>query len=268
MEAGLKMFEKQIGKSILEVSHKCIEHPHESVYFNHIHNHCEILLFISGDANYNIDGQVFSPSPYDMLFIPAATYHYLIPTSGARYENYVIGISPDAVGEEHYRKLFAPPLMISIKDDAEIKSFFKRLDVYEKAYSSEDFEQCAAALIRELLTYCSYRKSDLSSGRSKYVTYIEEMVKYISERITDDLDAENIAHHFLLSKSYVQNIFSQEMHIGLKKYIMQKKIYSAHSDIVSGMRPIDACEKYNFGDYSSFYRLYKKTFGFPPSAIR
>ena len=259
------MFEKQIGKSIFEVSHKCIEHPRKSVYFNHIHNHCEILLFISGNAKYNIDGQFFSPSPYDMLFIPAATYHYLIPTSSARYENYVIGISQDIVGEEHYKKLFSHPLMINIKDDAEIKGFFTRLDLYEKIYSAEDFESCVNALIRELVTYCSYKKRELNCGKVGSSTYIEDIVKYVSDHIEEELDADRIAHHFLLSKSYVQNIFSKEMHIGLKKYVMQKKIYSAHSDISNGMRPIDACEKYNFGDYSSFYRLYKKTFSHSPS---
>ena len=259
------MFEKKIGKNILEVSHKLILHPTESIYFNHIHNHCEILLFISGNADYNIDGQIFTPSPYDMLFIPAATYHYLIPTSSAKYENYVIGIMPEIVVSEHYEKLFSPPLMISIKDNSELKDFFLRLDTYNKTYSEKDFNICAEALITELITYCSYKKEELRSVRSGHLNYIEDIVKYISDNIENPLDAENIAHHFLLSKSYVQNIFSQSMHIGLKKYIMQKKIYSAHSDIERGMRPIEACEKYNFGDYSSFYRLYKKTFETSPS---
>jgi len=262
------MFEKKIGEEILEVSHKCIDHPQRSVYFNHIHNHCEILLFISGDADYNIDGQIFRPSPYDMLFIPAATYHYLIPTSSARYENYVIGASPEFIGAEHYEKLFSSPLMISIKDDGELKSFFTRLDLYDKLFSEGDFEVCTVALIRELVTYCAYKKSSLSVGKSGAAAYIEEIVKYIADNIEKPLDSEIIAHHFLISRSYLQNLFSQSMHIGLKKYIMQKKIYSARSDIISGLRPVDVCEKYNFGDYSSFYRLYRRTFGISPSEAK
>lgn len=259
------MFEKQIGKTIPEVSHKIIEHPDRSVYYNHIHNHCEILLFISGNADYNIDGQLFTPSPYDMLFIPAATYHYLIPTSSAKYENYVIGFLPELIDESHYRKLFSPPLMISAKDDSELRSFFSRLELYAQMYSERDFSESASALIKELATYCSYKKDDLKFRKSDHITYVEDIIKYISDNVERPLSARDIAHRFLLSQSYVQNIFSQNMHIGLKKYIMQKKIYSAHSDIRCGMRPIDACEKYNFGDYSNFYRLYKKTFGVSPS---
>ena len=258
------MFEKK-GDKIFEISHKCIEQPQRSVYFNHIHNHCEILLFISGNADYNIDGQIFKPSPYDMLFIPAATYHYLIPTSSARYENYVIGVPPEFIGGEHYEKLFSAPLMISIKDDDELRGFFSRIDLYKSLYSEKDFEECITALIKELFIYCAYKKDTLGVRKSGTAAYIESIVKYISENIESPLDSEIIAQHFHISRSYLQNLFSQSMHIGLKKYIMQKKIYSAHSDIINGLRPIEACEKYNFCDYSSFYRLYKKTFGISPS---
>lgn len=260
------MFEKKIGKSILEVSHKLIECPQKSVYFNHIHNHCEMLLFIRGEADYNIDGKIFTPSPYDLLFIPAATYHYLIPTSSVPYENYVIGIDPSTLENEHYNKLFSPPLTINVKDDSELLGFFSRLDYYNKKYTQKDFEECAHALIHELITYCSYRKDELDGVNSGSLAHIDDIIHFISENITRPLDADIIAHRFLLSKSYVQNIFSQNMHIGLKKYIMQKKIYAAHADLRRGESPNDVCEKYSFSDYSVFYRLYKKTFSISPKS--
>lgn len=260
------MFAQQIGESILEVSHKRIECPDRSVYFNHIHNHCELLLFIRGEADYNIDGQIFTPSPFDLLFIPAATYHYLMPTASVPYENYVIGISPAILHEKHYQKLFSPPLMINIKEDAEMKAYFTRLDLYYEHFSGEDFASCAESLIRELITYCSYCKDNLHSVRSGSIAYIDEIIGYITENIEKPLDADSIAHHFLLSKSYIQNLFSQNMHIGLKKYIMQRKIYAAHADLEQGISPCQVCEKYAFGDYSVFYRLYKKTFSSSPGS--
>lgn len=262
------MFQRQIGTTVVEVSHKRIEEPRQSVYFNHIHNHCELLLFISGEADYNIDGQVFTPRPYDLLFIPAATYHYLIPSSSCPYENYVVGVDPTEISAAHYEKLFAPPLMINVKEDEEIKAFFSRLDRYHEQYAEEDFARCAKALIEELITYCAYRKSEAKFVKSGSVTNIEEMVSYISEHLTEPLDAERIARHFLLSKSHVQNLFSQNMHIGLKKYIAQKKIYAAHADLMRGMSPKEACEKYGFGDYSVFYRTYKKNFGTSPRTVK
>ncbi len=261
------MFQAEIGKSIVEVSHKLIERPAQSVYFNHIHNHCEMLLFISGEADYNIDGKIYSPRPYDLIFIPAATYHYLIPTASLPYENYVIGIDPSEISREHYEKLFTPPLVINIKDDPELRGFFTRLDIYRKSFSKDDFDLCAKALISELIVYCAYQKRRLEYVREGSAGLVEDIIQYISEHLEKKLDADLIARHFLLSKSYVQNIFSQDMHIGLKKYIMQKKIYAASADMSRGISPYEACEKYCFGDYSVFYRTYKKTFGKSPRNI-
>lgn len=124
------------------------------------------------------------------------------------------------------------------------------------------------ALIQELITYCSYRKDDLNCVGSNSLTHIDEIIKYITENLEKPLDAEIISRRFLLSKSYVQNLFSHNMHIGLKKYIMQKKIYSAHHDLNQGLSPNEVCEKYVFGDYSVFYRLYKKTFDVSPRKHR
>lgn len=258
------MFEANIGSEILEVSHKRMERPTQSVYYNHIHNHCELLLFINGQADYNIDGQIFSPSPYDLLFIPAATYHYLIPTATIPYENYVIGIDPAIIDPAHYQALFTSPLMISIKEDPQLLGFFTRLDHYHQRYSIPDFCHCAACLIQELITYCAYHKAELTSVHSGTLPYIDGIIQYISNNLEIELNADIIADHFLLSKSYIQNMFSQNMHIGLKKYIMQKKIYAAHADLSRGLSPIQVCEKYAFGDYSVFYRLYKRTFETSP----
>ena len=262
------MFQKQIGSTVVEVSHKRVEYPNSSIYYNHIHSHCEMLLFISGKANYNIDGQMFSPSPYDLLFIPAATYHYLMPTDSIPYENYVIGVDPRIIKKEHYGKLFSPPLMLNIKNDQMLLDFFTRLDLYAKSYSVSDFDICTRALISELITYCNYHKDTLNSAAGESNQLIDGIIDFIDAHIEEPLDADMIATNFLLSKSYVQNIFSAHMHIGLKKYIMQKKIYSASIDLSNGMTPNAVCEKYNFGDYTSFYRLYKRIFDISPSVGR
>ena len=157
--------------------------------------------------------------------------------------------------------------MVNIKEDAEFRGFFTRLDLYQTAFSDQDFESSAKALISELVTYCAYQKDKMHFVHSGSLAHIDEIIAYISEHLEEKLDAERIAKHFFLSCSYVQNMFSQNMHIGLKKYITQKKIYAARADMMQGLSPNQACEKYQFGDYTVFYRLYKKTFGNSPRAL-
>lgn len=262
------MFQEQLGNDIIEASHKRIDAPDKSVYFNHIHKHCEILLFISGKANYNIDGQIFRPNPYELLLIPSATYHYLIPTEENPYENYVIGIMPEFIKEEHYKKLFSPPYMISVGDNEEVIRFFERLDFYKANYSKEDFELSARALIKELITFLYYKKDSLAVASTTANAHINAVVSYIATNVEKPLNAAVIAAALHLSEAYLQNLFSKEMHIGLKRYIMQKKVYAAHSDLLRGQSPAAVAAKYAFGDYSIFFRIYKSTFGTAPKCAK
>ena len=89
-------------------------------------------------------------------------------------------------------------------------------------------------------------------------------MKLIAENLEKPIDADFLAREMMLSKSYVQNVFSQEMHIGLKKYITQKKLFAAQTDLAGGMSAADVCAKYEFSDYSSFFRQYKQMMGVSP----
>ena len=93
---------------------------------------------------------------------------------------------------------------------------------------------------------------------------VDTIIRLISDNLERPLDAEFLARELMLSKSYLQNTFSRSMHIGLKQYIMQKKIFAAHNDLLEGMSSGDVCAKYCFSDYSVFFRLYKKTMGYSP----
>ena len=59
------MFEVKSKGPIFEISHKYVEIPNEAQYSQHTHACCELLLFVRGDANFNIDGILHRPKPYD-----------------------------------------------------------------------------------------------------------------------------------------------------------------------------------------------------------
>lgn len=258
------MFEVKSSYPIYEISHKRVENPDANQYAKHIHSCCEVLLFVSGDAHYNIDGVLHTPRPYDLILIPKAMYHYFIPRSPVAYENYVLDFHPSIMSPHHYKKLFSHPLILNVRDDPEFRRFFERLDFYHDTYSAEDFAVCAKALLRELLVFCSYRLKNAVRVEPERNPLVDTVVRIINENLEKPLDAAFLAHELMLSKSYVQNVFSQTMHIGLKQYITQKKMFAAQNDILAGISSADVAAKYGFSDYSVFFRLYKKTLGYSP----
>ncbi len=258
------MFEVKMKHPIYEISHKFVEAPTTDRYTQHIHTFCEMLLFVSGDASFNIDGTVYRPRPYDLLLIPEGTYHYLIPNPDMPYENYVLDFHREIMAPSHHKRLFSRHLIVNIAEDREFCRYFRRLDAYHETYSPEDFATCTDALLRELCVFCSYRLQHSAPVQAIGNPLVEAMVRLIAQNIERPLDADFLAHELMLSKSYLQNTFSSAMHIGLQQYIIQKKIYAAQNDLNAGMTPGDVCIKYSFGDYSSFFRLYKKLLGVSP----
>ena len=259
------MFEVKSGYPIYELSHKLAESPDPGDYSRHMHSCCELLLFVRGDASFNLDGILYEPKPYDLLIIPKAIYHFLIPKSTAPYENYVLDFSSNLIPKEHVRRLFARPWITNIKHDGELCHFFHLLDAYHEAYTAEDFAICAKALLRELLIFCSYRMEKSVVVEAERNPLVQTMLSLIDEHLEKPINAEFLAKEMMLSKSYVQNVFSQSMHIGLKQYITQKKMFAAEGDLASGMSSGDVAAKYGFEDYSVFFRLYKKTMGISPA---
>ena len=256
------------GNHIVNCGHSLQSHPlaTSDQYSRHFHDNYELLLLIKGDVHYSVDGNRYVLRPYDVLLIPPTKYHFLIPMSDEDYESYVINLKIDTDQNERLQKLFSPPYILNISNDKTVRRMFEMLDYYFNEFSLEDFKEASWHLVNELLICLSYKAKDELDNKQAIETdsLITKITAYINENIEKELNARVIAREVNFSESYVQNHFSKMMGIGLKQYINQKKIYAAYMDIKGGMSPNVAAQKYNFVDYSSFFRHYKKTFGSSP----
>lgn len=262
------MFVEKIGTCLYDVSHMALDQPEAHQYYKHMHYYCELLLFLEGDADFFIDGVQYHLQPYDLLLIPKGTYHYLILRSAARYENYVCNFFDTILTPEQVKQLFRQPNVFNIRADEELLHFFRLFDIYYNMYSREDFCQSVEYLMREILLYCCYAPRVSRADTQEQNILVQKIIRYVDSHTEEPLDARIVACRLKVSRSHIQNVFSQSMQIGLKQYIMQKKIMAAHHDLMKGNPATEVAAKYHFNDYSTFFRAYKKIFGCAPSSVR
>ena len=62
--------------------------------------------------------------------------------------------------------------------------------------------------------------------------------------------------------------FAKELGVSVHHYITDKRLLKAHLLLLSGASAGEACAASGFGEYSSFFRLYKKRYGKTPSACK
>lgn len=241
-----------------EVSHSAYEKisgPNEK------HPCLEILLITEGQAKYSFEGEKHILNRYDLVILPFGTKHFGNAYLSKNFEGYLIKISP-----EDLNKMFSKLHIINIANDILLLRMFKQLDMYNELYDRVDFSQAALFLVNEMLIYLSHiaqtQKQDGKAIQSEPM--ITKITAYIEKNLQNELNSDIIAEYMKFSKSYVQNQFSAKMKMGLQEYINTKKVKAAHEEIQNGMAPSHAAAKYNFHDYSSFYRHYKKVFGSSP----
>lgn len=256
-----------IGGKTWALTYGRSEKPRQMEFFKHTHSDYEILYIVEGDAEYNVEGRIFRLRPHDVVFIPPARYHWLHLLSDVPYERYVFNFEARILPFEGQERLAALPTVINAADCPRLSDCFFRLREYYGTVSDSDFHLLARSSLREILINMFYSSSSGEVRRARRNPIIDRVIALIDGYPERDWDAESLSAELFLSKSYLQNLFSRYMDIGLKQYINSKKILYARSLLQTGMRATDVCEACGFRDYSTFYRLFRKHTGIAPASV-
>ena len=68
-----------------------------------------------------------------------------------------------------------------------------------------------------------------------------------------------------MSKNHLTAIFKRAAGTTVARYILYKRMTIARKELAEGTPAAEAAIKAGFGDYSSFFRAYRKMFGCAPS---
>lgn len=96
---------------------------------------------------------------------------------------------------------------------------------------------------------------------------IAGILEYIEEHITDSLSLDFLAEKFFINKYYLCHSFKSETGVTIKEFINTRRISRAKDLLAQGYNITDLCYQCGFGDYSSFYKTFKKMTGKSPKAF-
>lgn len=245
----------------IDFSHKLDEKekPTEN-YEKHLHYFYEIVYFVRGKVNYHVEGESKKLNYGDLVFINAGRNHFAELDLSESYERYVLKFNGG---------LLPPYLQAHIK---EIKTFhnlspiiagtFGNLDLYVENYPKEEAYLLLQSELQKLLVFLLNDESEISTV---YDENISEIIRWIDEHIEEKITLKRIASTFNYSSSQICNAFKKSVKMPLMKMVKAKKLIAARNAIEAGEKKNEVALRYSFDNYSTFYRLYVKTFHESPN---
>ncbi|WP_033152697.1 AraC family transcriptional regulator [Pseudobutyrivibrio ruminis] len=244
----------------------------------HYHDFHKVLIHLSGNTSYSIEGQTFDLQADDIVFVSAGEVHRPIFHDNSPYERIIIYISKEFLAE-YSRE--GNDLSYCFRNAMEKGSHVLRLHSFKnskvaaavgKLTTNLGKEDYANELFMQVL-FLEFMIELNRAAISDEVEYIStnyagskigEIIHYINEHLAEDLSVDAIAGEFFLSRYYLMHTFKNETGYTIGNYITIKRLSMAQSLINSGVAIVEAAEQAGFGTYSTFLRAYKKTYGTSP----
>ena len=117
---------------------------------------------------------------------------------------------------------------------------------------------CNSHTVLSLLTkiFAIYREaSGTSRGKEGQV---QEIIRYINQNLSAPLSLEGLAQTFYMSKNHLTAVFKRATGTTVARYILYKRMAIVRKELSIGVPAAEAASRAGFGDYSSFFRAYKK----------
>lgn len=221
------------------------------------HTHHEIIYFLGGDAVFISERIHIALEPGMIAIIPKDTYHRVV-VDGDSYHRALFHFSSGY--PEELEPLFASPTVVRETESA--RAILNRLTEYAERGGGAAILPHALVMLLDELSRVAKESAEVHSAA------VREAIKFVSENCEKKISVVDVAAACKISESSIAHVFKNEMNISLYRYIIQKRLATAHMRIESGESATAVAYECGFGDYSGFYKQYKKTFGTPPSAAK
>ena len=243
----------------------------------HYHEFCKILLLLSGQGGYYVDGQRYLLRAGDIVLISSRSIHKPELDENCPYERIIIYISPDylqrvSTGNCDLLSIFSGSQGAVLRPgEQKRKALFGQAAALERSLAQPGFGReilSEANLLRLLVELGRSLEEDRRNQPSPLMPEnrrVLAIMQYLDQNFTEEIDMDKLAEIFYISKFYMMRAFRKETGSTIYMYLTQKRLMLAREQMAAGMSATEACYSCGFRNYSSFTRAYGKYFGTSPT---
>lgn len=248
----------------------------------HTHDYYEFYFFLEGDVQIQVGQELFPVRFGDIMLIPPHLPHCtLIHSHEVPYRRFVFWISQE----------YCNHLLQSSPDYAYIMQYVETEKNYIFHTDQITFNAIQSKILRLLeemraekfgrnaqisicindlvlaLNRLVYEQTTPKYKNTERLLY-QQLEEYIEDHLEEDLSLDELSKQFYASKYHIAHVFKDNIGLSIHQYITKKRLNLCREAISGKMSITEAYHKFGFGDYSSFYRAFKKEYGISPKDYR
>ena len=243
----------------------------------HLHDFMEIFIYVEGDVDFIVNQNYIDLHRGDIILANENILHKAVVKGTAWYERFYIGIPQNAFS---HMDQSANPLacfsrgvcVISIgeNDFRNILSLLRKMadlietDLHSNAYTVYGY-------LLQILSILNRKTTIGSNGtprRDSPHELISRVLAFLENSATQVNSVAEIAEHFHVSASYLSSLFSQDMDVTLKRYLMICKISKSKIMLSQGESVSNTGLACGFCTTSHFISVFREVTGMTPNAYR
>ena len=242
----------------------------------HYHEFCKVLLLLSGQGSYSVEGRRYRLSPGDIVLLGSRSVHRPELEESEPYERIIIYISPEFLQRQSgpdcdLLSVFSGKRGYVLRPgENRRKTIFSIAAALERELSQGGFGSDVASRAGLLQLVVEIGRSleesaDLPSPILPENPRVREIMEYLEGNLSEEVDIDALAERFFISKYHMMRLFRREIGTTIHTYLTQRRLMRARDLIAGGMSATQACYACGFRNYSSFTRAYAKHFGTTPT---
>lgn len=251
-------------------------------YEFHYHDFYKILICVSGNVTYHIEGRSYRLKPYDIVLVGRNDIHRPQVASGDDYERIIFYISREYL-DRHMGEGYdlSYPFLRAAEEQEDVLRFPAMTNTglmevvgaieknaQEDAYAGKLYANVLFLQFMILLCRACVEYPDCFSHSVTYNQKMIDILRYINEHLAEELSVETVAEHFYISRYHMMRQFKEETGYTIHQYITEKRVLKAQNMMQAGVPATKACYACGFQDYSTFSRAFKSKLSKKPSDIQ
>ena len=229
------------------------------------HNFYELIIFLKGEAELSLNSFSYKLTKQTVALVSPESNRFIKSTSE----------KPASLIHIYFNPALLPDYFNNIDDicdkcySSKYNSAFNLLVLAlqateKKGYDNEAFLNYLLFAMPSMLFQIELMSDKKQFSSTPSNKLLAACVNYINNNITEEFSLDKLSADFFVSKSHLSHIFKQNLGIGIRQYINKQKMLYAQKLIRAGNNPVKVSHICSFDNYSTFFRLYKNTFGITP----